>query len=122
MRFKDTTSGCATALLGVWVALSCPQARADDASDIADQMQDLQNDIEMHQSAAETWDEEVEKVGDTSNCNGPSAAICVGISQLGAAKARSNAQKERDAIRDDQAKIRRLQQKLNELGTQQPPQ
>ena len=109
---RDTRSGYAITLAVAFVIAACPIARADDAADISSQIEDLQNDIENHQNAADNWDEEAQKLADTSNCSGPSAPLCVGIAQIGVAKARSNANQEREAIREDQAKIRRLQAQL----------
>jgi len=89
------------------------QDSQSDADDIASQIDDLQSDIEMHQQGAADWDDAAAKAMDTSMCSGASLPICQGIAQMGAAKARANANKERNAIADDQAEIRRLQGERN---------
>jgi TPR repeat protein len=74
----------------------------------ADKIDELQSDIEQHEAAAESWDETTRKAEDTSSCYGPGAGICRGIAQMGAAKARANANKERNVANDDRAQIARL--------------
>jgi hypothetical protein len=91
------------------------QAEADTkAQEISDKIDELNSDIEMHQQAAAEWDDTATKAMDTSSCTSPLAqAICQSMGQIGAAKARADANKERNAIADDQAQIARLQGQRN---------
>jgi hypothetical protein len=84
--------------------------------EIADKIRELQSDIEEHESAAETWNDTLQNLSDTSSCTGIGAALCQGIGQVGVAKAQANRNKELNAARADRAEISRLQGEAAELS------
>jgi hypothetical protein len=86
--------------------------------DIADQIEQLQSDVEEQQSEAENWEQEAQQLGDTSNCTGLSASICVSIAQIGVNKAESNARNARQAEQRDQEQIDELRGQSNQLDQQ----
>jgi TPR repeat protein len=124
MRFPDEASANKAAGILTAAARSCTappstplsagSQRGDNPDEVAkrqqvaDKIEDLQSDIEQHEAAAQGWDENATKALDTGSCNGPGLAICQGIAQMGAAKARSNANKERNAANADRAEIAHL--------------
>jgi hypothetical protein len=110
------------------VSLQAPQSQpAEDRQsdleqrkdEIASKIEELQSDKDEQESEAEDSDQQAENMRDTSNCSGPSAAICVGLAQIGVNKFEAEARKARRAAQRDQEQIDELQGESNNLAQQQ---
>lgn len=94
-------------------AASAQQAEAEreqqEMQDRQDKIQQLQQDAEEADQEAQNWDNQAEQLSNDNNCSAMAAALCQGIGELGAAKARQNAAKARQQAEDDREQIAQLQ-------------
>jgi TPR repeat protein len=93
--------------------VSTSDPAADKAQEISDKIDELNSDIESHQQLAEIDDNSAANATQNNNCSGIMYSICASANQMLAAKFRADANKERNAIADDQAQIARLQGQRN---------
>ena len=73
-----------------------------------DRIAQLQDDIQRLNQEAADWDAKAQEVSNSGGCTGLAAAICSGIGQFGAAKARQNAANARSQAQNDVEEIQRL--------------
>jgi TPR repeat protein len=88
------------------------QAEADAQAQVAQRQQrieELQSDIDEQEQEAAQWEQSENKMDDSSTCSGAGADLCQTIGNLGAAKARENANKARNQADDDRRQIAELQ-------------
>jgi hypothetical protein len=70
---------------------------------------ELQSDIDEQEQEAATWEQSENNMDDSSTCSGPGAALCQTIGNLGAAKARENANKARNQADEDRRELAELE-------------
>ena len=77
--------------------------------DITQRVSFLQQDIEMHERAASRLEKDADVLASGRNCSGAAAGLCQGLGEMGAARQRGEANKERNEADHDREEIQRLQ-------------
>jgi|GEM_PF-3040499 len=113
ITFQDSTSVKAGEILSQAIK-SCTAGPSQQSPGVvqnqqnADRIAQLQADIQQHENMAQNDEASAQNVLN-SNCSGPGAGICQSIAMAGAAKFRSDENKEISAANADRAEIAHLQ-------------